>query len=56
MEFEANLQYSSSFKIYHHTLEFFGLWESCVHDSDMKAIALTLPIPHPDTKQYCLHL
>ena len=31
MDFEANLQQSSSFKIYYHTLEFFGLCESCAH-------------------------
>jgi len=31
MEFETTLQHSSSFKIYYHTLEFFGLCESCAH-------------------------
>ena len=31
MDFEANLQESSSFKIYYHTLEFFGLCEPCAH-------------------------
>ena len=30
-DFEANLQHSNSFKIYYHTLEFFGLCESCAH-------------------------
>ncbi|NET37903.1 MAG: transcriptional repressor [Cyanothece sp. SIO1E1] len=32
-EFEANLRHSSSFKIYYHTLEFFGLCESCAHQA-----------------------
>ena len=31
MDFEAKLRHSSSFKIYYHTLEFFGLCESCAH-------------------------
>ena len=31
MEFEADLRRSSSFKIYYHTLEFFGLCEPCAY-------------------------
>jgi Fur family ferric uptake transcriptional regulator len=30
MEFEAKLQGSNAFKIYYHTLEFFGLCEPCI--------------------------
>lgn len=30
-ELEAKLQHSSAFKIYYHTLEFFGLCETCAH-------------------------
>ena len=30
-ELEAQLQHSSAFKIYYHTLEFFGLCETCAH-------------------------
>ena len=30
-ELEAQLRHSKAFKIYYHTLEFFGLCESCAH-------------------------
>jgi Fur family ferric uptake transcriptional regulator len=33
MEFEAKLQGSNAFKIYYHTLEFFGLCEPCAVES-----------------------
>ncbi len=33
MEFEAKLQGSNAFKIYYHTLEFFGLCEPCACES-----------------------